>query len=152
MSYYSIIGIDTGVKTGVAAWLPAEKKFVKIATMPIHQALAYVQNIFIYTRGHEMGIHVIVEDARQVRFRGKKTTQVQWDAMQQGVGSIKRDAKIWEDFLTDLGIPHTMARPNKALTKYNAKYFKALTGWEERTSEHARDAAMMVYGLKKPPL
>ncbi len=66
---------------------------------------------------------------------------------QQGAGSVKRDCKIWEDFLTDLDIPFEMVAPRKGMTKYSAAAFKKLTGYEGKTSEHARDAAMLVFGF-----
>jgi hypothetical protein len=36
--------------------------------------------------------------------------------------------------------------PAKGATKLDPDFFKALTGWKKRTSEHARDAAMIVFG------
>ena len=63
----------------------------------------------------------------------------------QGAGSIKRDAKIWEDFLMDIGVNHEMISPAKNRTKLKADTFKTYTGWENPTNEHSRDAAMLVF-------
>lgn len=64
----------------------------------------------------------------------------------QGAGSVKRDASIWEEFCTDYEIPFRALPPIKGGTKLQPDYFKALTGWKGKTSEHARDAAMIVFG------
>lgn len=86
---------------------------------------------------------VFVEDARQRKWyndAGKSRDKL------QGAGSIKRDCKIWEDFLRDKGIPFKLIAPKNNTTKLSAPAFKSITGYTGRTCEHSRDAAMMVYG------
>lgn len=39
-----------------------------------------------------------------------------------------------------------MVAPKDNITKTKADYFKRLTGWTKRTSEHSRDAGMLVFG------
>lgn len=131
------IGIDPGTHTGVAVWDSKEKKFLDIETFPIHKALELVK---VWSEWDE-GCHVIVEDARQRRWFGKESS-----AKIQGVGSVKRDCAIWEDFLKDNKITHELVHPLKGGTKLTSQYFKTITGWEGRTSEHARDASMLVIG------
>jgi len=133
------IGIDTGVNTGFAVWYKDSKRLGVISTLKIHVAMAEVQ---AYAK--DFDIHVIVEDARQVRFF-KQEQRAGAQSRAQGAGSVKRDAVIWEDFLTDLGVSFEMVRPSKALAKLNAKTFKAYTGIDTRLSQHARDAAMLVF-------
>jgi hypothetical protein len=129
-----IVGIDCGVKTGFAAWSPVDKKFLILETLKIHQAMEKVKML-----AERLRLFVRVEDARQVKFKTEGFKA-------QGAGSVKRDAKIWEDFLEEHGIPFEMVRPAKAITKKNAEDFRKLTGHEEQTSSHARDAAMLVLG------
>lgn len=131
------IGIDPGVKTGFAIWDTESKNFDYIAAMPIHEAM---QNVI--TMSDYLKVKVIVEDARKRKWFGKNS-----NAKQQGAGSIKRDCKIWEDFLTDYGIDYEMMSPGKSKTKITSAYFKKLSGWEKATNEHGRDAAMLVIGL-----
>ena len=69
-------------------------------------------------------------------------------AKQQGAGSIKRDAKIWEDYLTRLRIDFKLVNPTSRKTKITSEYFKKISKFEGRTSNHARDAAMLVLGYK----
>ena len=64
----------------------------------------------------------------------------------QGVGSVKRDASIWEAYLTDLGVWFEMVAPKRNLTKITHETFVNMTKWKGRTNEHKRDAAMLVFG------
>lgn len=132
------IGIDPGTHTGLAVWDDRRKELTALETLPIHQALDYVQNIAT----HEDTM-VIFEDARQRTWFGKDKNTT---AKLQGAGSIKRDCAIWDDFLTDYGIMFRAIPPMKGGTKLNEKYFKMITKWKGRTSNHARDAAMLVFG------
>jgi hypothetical protein len=60
---------------------------------------------------------------------------------------VKRDCQIWEDYLTDLRIPFEMVAPKNNATKLTAEQFRRITGYEGKTNEHGRDAAMLVYGF-----
>ena len=64
----------------------------------------------------------------------------------QGVGSVKRDSSIWEEFCDYYSIEYMLIAPKNNRTKTTAAEFKKMTGWEGRTSEHSRDAAMLVWG------
>ena len=63
----------------------------------------------------------------------------------QGVGSVKRDAQIWEDWCIEQEFNYIMVHPKANATKTKADLFKKITGWTGRTNEHARDAAMLVF-------
>lgn len=133
------IGIDTGTHTGVAVWNSEERQFHDIKTMMLHQALQYVITMCqIWKRENVM---VLFEDARQRKWFGADS-----NAKMQGAGSVKRDASIWEEFCTDYQIAFRALPPAKGGTKLKKDYFQALTGWRGKTSEHARDAAMIVFG------
>ena len=131
------IGIDPGTHTGVAVWDSKEGKFLSLETLPIHRAMVEVMNLRI---GRE--ILVVFEDARQRKWYGKGNT----NAKLQGAGSVKRDCSIWEEFCKDYGIPFRAIPPVKGATKVSAKYFKMVSHYQGRTSEHSRDAAMLVIG------
>ena len=136
------IGIDPGTHTGVAIWDNKQREFVELATIPIHQALLKVKNYYNDNKGLS-NICVVFEDARQRTWFGKDKNT---NAKLQGAGSIKRDCSIWEDFLTDYEIPFRAVPPQKGCTKWDDKYFKMVTGWKGKTSNHSRDAAILVFG------
>lgn len=131
------IGIDPGTHTGMAVWDSKEGKFLSLETLPIHRAMVEVMNLRI---GRE--ILVVFEDARQRKWFGDGDT----DAKKQGAGSVKRDCSIWEDFCKDYGIPFRAIPPVKGATKITPEYFKLISHYQGRTSEHSRDAAMLVIG------
>lgn len=133
------IGIDPGTHTGVAVWDTREGKFLSLETLPIHRALAKVQ---VIAEWDKKNLQVVFEDARQRTWFGKGDT----NAKAQGAGSVKRDCSIWEDFCKDYGIPYWAKPPVKGATKVSADYFKMVSHWTGRTSEHSRDAAMLVIG------
>jgi hypothetical protein len=128
------IGIDPGTNTGIATIEDGEFKVIQ--TTSIHRALLLVYMI------HKENIieEVVIEDPRNIGWSGPNAA-----AKAQGAGSIKRDANIWESFLTDYKIPFRFVRPSKkSLTKKDSDWFKLQTGWQERTSNHARDAACLI--------
>lgn len=131
------IGIDPGTHTGMAVWDSKEGKFLSLETLPIHRAMVEVMNLRI---GRE--ILVVFEDARQRKWYGKGDT----NAKLQGAGSVKRDCSIWEEFCKDYGIPFRAIPPVKGATKVTPEYFKLISHYKGRTSEHSRDAAMLVIG------
>lgn len=131
------IGIDTGTHTGLAIWDDQKKELVSCETLSIHRALT---RVLVLAETEE--VFVIFEDARQRTWFGSRNTS----AKLQGAGSIKRDCSIWEDFLRDYEIPFRAVPPIKGGTKLPEAYWKRITHYTGRTSNHSRDAAMLVLG------
>lgn len=129
-----LIGIDPGTHTGIAIKMHGDLKLIE--TVTIWKALNLVKEWAEY-EGRQNAF-VRVEDARLRTWFGN-TGPEKW----KGAGSIGRDCAIWEGFLTDLKIPFEMVHP-KNVKETTADYFKNLTGWNFRTSKHAREAAWMI--------
>lgn len=130
------IGIDPGTHTGVCVYSPIEG-IIDIHTLQLHEALQ-----FVFDQNMQCDITVFVEDARLREWVTGGREKL------QGVGSVKRDCKIWEDALDDWDIPFELIAPKRNTTKLTPEMFKKITGWTGKTSEHARDACMLVYGKK----
>lgn len=142
-----VVGIDTGVHTGYAEWDCRKKEFVVVKTMMLHQAMFRLHERIDAWRKEKKVFLIRIEDARQRKWiNDKYTKDGALRNIQQGAGSVKRDARIWEDFLTDAGASFEMVAPKNNTTKLSAIAFRNLTGYAGQTSEHARDAAMMVFG------
>jgi hypothetical protein len=135
--YEVLIGIDTGKNTGFATYSTVSRGLIAVETLPIHQAMERVVAI-----SRTFKVKVRFEDARLRKMFGTSGRE-----KLQGAGSIKRDAVIWEDFLTDKCIPFEPVAPKDNKTKTDPDTFTKMTGWTGRTSNHARDAAMLVYGF-----
>lgn len=139
------IGIDPGDNTGFAAWDSRAGAFVEVETYPLHKALDRVKKLAWETHG---GVHVVFEDARLRKWFAPEKTESEYRGKLMGAGAAKRDAKIWEEFLTDYGIPFTAHKPQAGGTKWEKEYWQKVTGWTGRSSEHSRDAALLVWGMR----
>lgn len=133
------IGIDTGVHTGFAVWHSDTKYLAEVSTMTITQAMERVKMI-ADIRGKD-NIRLFIEDARQRKWFGNAGRE-----KLQGAGSVKRDSRIWEDWCREQGLQYRMIAPKNNCTKLSAAQFRVLTRWQGATSEHARDAALLVFG------
>ena len=132
-----IIGIDTGTKTGFAVWDTELGKLVCVDTLKLHEAFTRVLD----WRAKYPRMLVRFEDARLRKFYGHAGRE-----KLQGAGSIKRDAVIWEEFLSDYKIEFEAVAPKNNMTKINAEAFRNLTGYSLSTTQHSRDAAFLVFG------
>jgi hypothetical protein len=140
-SFQFYIGIDPGVMTGVCVWDRHIQQIIQLDSMKIHQAMKLIGE---YKRNRENNFFVRVEDARK-RFWFSNSGSEKW----QGAGSIKRDCKIWEDYLTDLHIDFELIAPRSNLTRLTHIAFGNITGYHKPSNEHERAAAMLVYGISK---
>ena len=144
--YY--IGIDTGVHTGIAIWDNRKRYLLQVDATSIHKAMEIVKEHKELAEKESTRLIVRVEDPRQRTWFGtEKMSREEERKRLQGVGSVKRDAGIWDDYLSDLGVEYEMVAPKRNATKLTQERFKAITGWQKRTNEHSRDAAMLIYGF-----
>lgn len=141
-------GLDPGSHTGMAIWDGASRSFREVATLPLHRALEEVKRWHYTCLMQGVEFRVIFEDARQRTWFPKDRNSSEYRGHLMGAGAAKRDAAIWEEYLTAMHIPFTAQKPRPGTTKWNAEYWSKVTGWTGRTSEHARDAALLVFGRK----
>lgn len=134
-----VIGIDPGTNTGLAVWDAEDKKFHRVDTLSIVAAMDLVLGCF------PSPVRLVVEDARKRRWLPREKNLSEYRGKLMGAGSIKRDCEIWEEFAALYGIPIQFIPPRKGLTKWDAETFNKMTGWKGRTSNHARDAALLVW-------
>lgn len=143
------IGIDPGVHTGVAVWDSKSRKFVSVETTTILQAIDLVKAHAV-THRYE-GVHVVFEDARKRKALPKDSAGKFDTSRLQGAGSVKRDCKIWEEFLSGIPCEYLLTwkavAPNgktNALAK-NKALASANLGITGNSSDHARCAAFLVW-------
>ena len=141
------IGIDTGTHTGIAVWDSLCHAFREIDCVKIHEAMRKVEAWKRLATDEGQHLEVRIEDPRKRTWFGtEKMSREEERKRLQGVGSVKRDASIWEDYLTDLDVAFEMIAPKRNVTKLTHEAFVALTKYTGRTNEHKRDAAMLVFG------
>jgi hypothetical protein len=132
--YKFVVGIDPGVQTGFAV-RSVDKGIIRMECLKIHNAM----DLILYYQ-HRGDSFVFVEDARLVKNYHPGNKNI---GRLQGVGSVKRDAGIWEDFLKEKGVSFLMIKPVSQNTKWSAEKFKKMTGWSKRTNNHTRDAGVL---------
>lgn len=139
------VGIDCGVKTGFA--VAENGVLTRVETFTITQAMDEVKVL----HAQDPDLVVRIEDARKRTWFGSTDArQAKSGAgVREGVGSVKRDCSIWEQFCIEQGIKYELVHPAANMTKTKSDYFKRITGWLGRTSEHGRDAGMLVHGRFK---
>jgi hypothetical protein len=133
-----LFGIDPGVKTGISLYHKDNGKLIQCSTMTICEAMSYIQDWML----PECAVEVYFEDARLRKWIPENSGR----EVLQGVGSVKRDSSIWQEFCELHKIEYHAVAPKDNMTKIDSELFKKITGWTGRTSEHARDSAMLVFG------
>ncbi|ERL54969.1 hypothetical protein [Psychrobacter aquaticus] len=133
-----LIGIDTGVKTGIAVSI--EGILHRVECMTITKAMQLIIDNYPASN-----TKIYIEDARLwIGFSGKNK---QTESRRQGAGSVKRDAKIWQDWCKENGYQAVFIKPMGKGLKKTAEEFKRITKWAGRTNGHARDAGLIVFRL-----
>ena len=140
-----LIGVDPGTNTGLAVWNTIEQRFDCLETLGIVTAMAELVQFLRY-HGAMTDCAFYIEDARQRQWLPRERNLSEYRGKLMGAGSVKRDCAIWEEFATYYGIPLNLVPPRPGVTKWSADYFAKVTGWKGRTSNHARDAALLVFG------
>lgn len=133
-----MVGVDPGTTTGVAVWNCDEKRLVAVTSFTILAAVSFVESLL-----PDHAITLYVEDPNTWKPFGHGYGAA---ARLQGAGSIKRDFAIWMEFAKDHGLNVIRMRLQGTMKKVPADQFKLMTGWKGTTNEHARDAAMLVFG------
>lgn len=140
------IGIDPGVNTGYAVWDTEQKMFRVVATGDILDAMFVAKLARSQWGTEDTPTKVVIEDARKRKWLPQEKSISEYRGRLMGAGSVKRDCEIWESFCKRNGFDLILVPPQKGLTKWTAATFNRVTGWKGRTSNHARDAAMLVFG------
>jgi hypothetical protein len=138
------IGIDPGIHTGVAVWDSKQRIIREIKTMNFWDTIALINNYRIHTPT------VVIEDPSGNKPVFVKDLVGQHKALTkkaQNVGSNKREATLLIEYCEREGFRVLPVVPvKKRGAKVSADHFKKLTGYVKSTSQHARDAALLVYG------
>lgn len=140
------IGIDPGDHTGFAVWNSTSGKLLEVRTLQLWFALEEVRRWHYTCLAQQTELYVLFEDARLRKWFEKEKNASEYRGKLMGAGAAKRDAKIWEQFLTAQHITFRAIKPAPGRTKWKEDYWKHITGWQGRTSEHARDASLLVWG------
>ena len=131
----TLIGIDPGTDTGLCVY--RSRTDFELHTMTIIAAIDLVRQL------HETEtIRVYIENPNLRKWFGTTGRE-----KLQGAGSIKRDFAIWKEVLVTYKIDFVELSPKDIIgLKTKQTQFNQMTGYQKKSSVHARDAAMMVWG------
>ncbi len=137
-----VCGIDPGVNTGLAIWDTVARAFLDIRCSGIVDAMRY---LLALQGENKIGL-IVFEDARKRKWIPREKDLKEFKGRAMGAGSVKRDCSIWEEWCKYHRIEFVKTPPRAGMTKLTDRYFQGITGYDRRTNEHGRDAAMLVFG------
>jgi len=137
-----MVGIDPGVHTGLAVWDSSSRQLLDIRCSGIVEAMRYLHQL-----KEERGIGLLVfEDARQRKWIPREKDLKEFKGRAMGAGSVKRDCAIWQEWCETYKVDYVKTPPKAGMTKLTDRMFCGITGYDRRTNNHGRDAAMLVFG------
>ena len=131
-----ILGIDPGSNTGLATYIFG--KLVHLDTIAPVEIAARIELA--------RPARVVFEDSRLLSYTW--TTIKSRPAalkMARNVGEVDAWCKLIVAVCEQLAIPAHGISPKGKGAKVGAEQFTRITGWDERSNEHERDAAMVAY-------
>lgn len=138
------IGIDPDlVKSGVA--VAVDDKLITLDAMSFFDLIRFIDE-------HKHKARFVLEDveADKATYHRRGTSQATMRAIAQKVGMVKAICRLLSDYLEGAGADYVKVRPLQGAVKKakrDAAFFNRLTGWEGRTNEDKRDAALLaLYG------
>ena len=144
------IGIDPD--KGWAEWDADAQKFIAIDTVNFWEINERLQKIAALPEA-DFAVRIYIEtpqhNAPVFMKSGRPSAMIEFIRVAQNVGENKGKAKLLVARAQELFGKENVIEmtPNKkSATKWKSERFKFQTGWKHRTSEHGRDAAMLVFG------
>lgn len=137
-----VVGIDPGCNTGMAVWDTSDRQFLDIRCSGIVDAMRYLYEL---QSVRQIGL-IVFEDARKRKWLPREKSMKEFKGRAMGAGSVRRDSAIWEEWCRTYAIPFVARPPQAGMTKLSDIQFQGITGYDRRTNEHGRDAAMLVFG------
>lgn len=147
-----VIGIDPGQNTGFAVWDSFEKKFISLLTVSFWEAISLLQQAKTREDIGLCRLEVVVEDVTQnkpifMKENRSKSGVKGFSRIASNVGMNKRDCQLLIQWCEVNGVKVVTVKPTKkSLTKLDAESFLKITKYSSSTSQHARDAGMLVFG------
>jgi len=138
----TIIGIDPGANTGIA--VAQNGQLYSLHTIEPQDLQALLREYSEWS-----GLSVVFEDSRlQSHVWMSTANRAVSLKMARNLGQVDAWCSLIEAACAQYAIPCTGVSPKAKGAKVTAATLKRLTGWEGRSNQHERDAAMLVIGCK----
>lgn len=139
------IGIDPGVHNGIAIYRK-KRRHLYLKTVKFWDLIRLINSLL--KKRYEDPLFVVLEYPNFIKptFGRENIPEVRFlDRRAQDVGSNKRTAELIKDYLEMCDIEYTLVRPSKKSPKWDKRKFDTVTDYEGPHSQHARDAAKLLY-------
>lgn len=145
------IGIDP--PKGWAEYDPEAQKLVAVETTDFFEIQSRLEIISALYRSGSVAVRIYIETPQHNRpvfmKDSRPSDRLKLLKIAQNIGENKANAKLLVSLAERLFGRENVFQvtPNKkSATKWKSERFEIVTGWKPRTSEHGRDAAMLVWG------
>nr|WP_067285759.1 hypothetical protein [Marinobacterium profundum] len=147
-----VIGIDPDLdKSGVG--ITENARLVDLKSLPFFDLIEFIQ------AEHAAGSAFVLENVeinkpifvKAVAGGSPESKRRQREKIAQNVGQVKAIARLLHHYMIRIGATCTLVKPmtgTAKVVKKDAVMFKRITGWQGRSNEDTRDAAMLaLYGV-----
>ena len=136
-----LLGIDPGTQCGMAAF--TDGRLTGLWSCSGLSMLRYLCEADIS--------QIVMEDSRLQSFVWNATGKTRSPAMKvaRSVGSVDRLCSLIEEAALSRDIPLLSVSPLDKGSKVRAEAFREITGWEGKTNQHERDAAMTSWKYRR---
>lgn len=143
MNKIKILCIDPGKTTGIAI---IEGTNLKPTTVLKVETSTFWQSFNDYCFSMKLNFHkVVIENPgfKKLTFGKRDKNPIVQDAKSINVGQVIREADLLAEGFEREGFNVVRISPSRSYCKKSSEYVQMVTGFEERTNEHNRDALMM---------
>lgn len=137
------IGIDPGNQNGFAVWDAIDREFKRIKTYRFPQVL---KELYFYNENFDCQVVLEATYLNKPVFR-KSNNPRKAARMARNVGMNQQTARLIAEYCKEEGIPLIESKPGRnSHTKLTQQQFEQFTKTKIKTSQHGRDAGMLVFG------
>lgn len=142
--YCHAIAIDPGVHTG---WAEAvDGKLTAIETLTFWSAYERLMSIQLTLNDEYPRVTLYIEDSGKIPILYRKGCNLaEMTKIARNIGINQAHGNLLAIAASEMDYNVIRTSPLRSGTKTQPAAFKKLTGWDEKTSEHGRDAAMILW-------
>lgn len=147
-----LIGLDPGKSTGFCLYDKSMKKIMKLCTLDFWQIFDFVKELELIfsTMNFKGKLSFVIENSslnKPTFAKAGDGKELSRQKISRNVGMNQRESVLLIEGIRRLGYEVKEVTPSKKSAykgKITVPMFKAMTGWKGTSSQHARDAAMLV--------
>lgn len=142
------LGIDPGVNTGICLFDRTTRKIAVLATIDFWGVFDFLDALYAIMPVES--ITVVIENSalnKPTFSKAGGNTALKMQKISRNVGFNQRESILLIEGIRRLGYEVKEIRPSGKKgekRKWTKEVFENLTGWKKQSSQHSRDAAMLV--------